>query len=240
MSRSHIERDAELASVTNWLRTAMRTNHYIISVGVVPVTLTLLRILSSRVGRFNARRNVRKLFVRTVLPLNFLTVHFLISWYRRPSVFTHLSMRSFHLFLYVYSLRTFSLFPISDFINFCPIVHVQLHCLKFSLVPSLTLFFWHLMFIHPSPQHYSSGWALASWTICFHSSLFFIFPPHPFSFILRRLSSASSNDLSYFADVDFRSIHPSGADCLVSEQFSFYSVRLLASRPAPDRISFFD
>jgi hypothetical protein len=33
------------------------------------------------------------------------------------------------------------------------------------------------------------------------------------------------------ADIDFCSIHPSEADCLVSEQFSFYGVRLLASRP---------
>jgi hypothetical protein len=37
-----------------------------------------------------------------------------------------------------------------------------------------------------------------------------------------------------FADVDFRSVHPSEADCLVSEQFSFYGVRLLASRPTPN------
>jgi hypothetical protein len=35
-----------------------------------------------------------------------------------------------------------------------------------------------------------------------------------------------------FADVD--PIHPSEADYLVSEQFSFYSVRLLASRPTPN------
>jgi hypothetical protein len=32
----------------------------------------------------------------------------------------------------------------------------------------------------------------------------------------------------------FQSIHPSEADCLVSEQFSFYGVRLLASRPTPN------
>jgi hypothetical protein len=37
-----------------------------------------------------------------------------------------------------------------------------------------------------SPRRYSIGWALASWTICLHSSLFFINPPHPFTFILRR------------------------------------------------------
>jgi hypothetical protein len=30
------------------------------------------------------------------------------------------------------------------------------------------------------------------------------------------------------------SIHPSEADCLVSEQFSFYGVRMLASRPTPN------
>jgi hypothetical protein len=65
----------------------------------------------------------------------------------------------------------------------------------------------------PSPRRYSSGWALASWITCLHSSLFFINPPHPFTFILRR------------------AIHPSEADCLVSEQFSFYGARLLASRP---------
>jgi hypothetical protein len=32
----------------------------------------------------------------------------------------------------------------------------------------------------------------------------------------------------------FRSFHPSEADYLVSEQFSFYGVRLLASRPTPN------
>jgi hypothetical protein len=32
-------------------------------------------------------------------------------------------------------------------------------------------------------------------------------------------------------DVDFRSIHPSEAEYPVSEQFSFYGMRLLASRP---------
>jgi hypothetical protein len=36
------------------------------------------------------------------------------------------------------------------------------------------------------------------------------------------------------AHVDFRSIHPSEADYLVSEQFSFYGVRLLASHPTPN------
>jgi hypothetical protein len=42
-----------------------------------------------------------------------------------------------------------------------------------------------------------------------------------------------------FLFADFRSFHPSEAD-LVSKQFSFYGVRLLASRPTPkleDRIS---
>jgi hypothetical protein len=34
-----------------------------------------------------------------------------------------------------------------------------------------------------------------------------------------------------FADFPF--IHPSEADYLVPEQFSFYGVRLLASRPTP-------
>jgi hypothetical protein len=31
-----------------------------------------------------------------------------------------------------------------------------------------------LQYFLPSPRHYSSGWTLASWTICLHSSLFFI------------------------------------------------------------------
>jgi hypothetical protein len=84
----------------------------------------------------------------TFLPLNFLTENVLISWYRLPSVFIHLSMRSFHLFLYVSSVRTFSLFPVSEFIHFCSIVHVQPHCLKFSFVPSLILFcLSHFMFV---------------------------------------------------------------------------------------------
>jgi hypothetical protein len=60
----------------------------------------------------------------------------------------------------------------------------------------------------PSPWRYSSGRALASWMICFHSSLFFIFPPHLFTCILLRSSCTSSNHLSSFADVDFCSIHP--------------------------------
>jgi hypothetical protein len=34
-------------------------------------------------------------------------------------------------------------------------------------------------------------------------------------------------------DVDFRSIHPSEADYLVSEQFSFYGMGFVASRPNP-------
>jgi hypothetical protein len=34
-------------------------------------------------------------------------------------------------------------------------------------------------------------------------------------------------------EVDFCSVHPPEADCLVSEQFSFYGVRLLASPPNP-------
>jgi hypothetical protein len=32
----------------------------------------------------------------------------------------------------------------------------------------------------------------------------------------------------------FHSFHPSEDDCQVSEQFSFYGVRLLASRPTPN------
>jgi hypothetical protein len=34
-------------------------------------------------------------------------------------------------------------------------------------------------------------------------------------------------------DADIRSIHPSEADYPVSEQFSFYGMRLLVSRPTP-------
>jgi hypothetical protein len=62
----------------------------------------------------------------------------------------------------------------------------------------------------------------------------------PFFFILH-LSSPSfhfrfTEIIMYilFADVDFRSVHPSQADYLVSEQFSFYGVRLLVSRPTPN------
>jgi hypothetical protein len=40
--------------------------------------------------------------------------------------------------------------------------------------------------------------------------------------------------LCSFADVEFRSIRPSEADYVVSEQYSFYGVRLLASRPTPN------
>jgi hypothetical protein len=60
-----------------------------------------------------------------------------------------------------------------------------------------------------SPRRYSSGWTLASWTICLQSSLFFIFP-------------------------DFHSFHPFEVGYLVPEQFSFYGVRWLASRPTPN------
>jgi hypothetical protein len=37
-----------------------------------------------------------------------------------------------------------------------------------------------------------------------------------------------------FLLADFRSFHPSEADYLVSKQFSFYGVRLLASRTTPN------
>jgi hypothetical protein len=36
-----------------------------------------------------------------------------------------------------------------------------------------------------------------------------------------------------FLLADFRSFHPSEADYLVSKQFSFYCVKLLASGPTP-------
>jgi hypothetical protein len=71
------------------------------------------------------------------------------------------------------------------------------------------------IFVLPFPQRYSSGWTLASWTICLHSSLFFIFPPHPFTFILQRSSCTYSCS---FGDVDFHSIHPREAVCLISER----------------------
>jgi hypothetical protein len=47
--------------------------------------------------------------------------------------------------------------------------------------PPVSQFEWNAVLCSPSPRHYSSGWALASWKIHFHSSLFFIFPPHPFT-----------------------------------------------------------
>jgi hypothetical protein len=53
-------------------------------------------------------------------------------------------------------------------------------------------------------------------------------------FHFMEIISLQHRSYSYsFADVDFRSIHPSEADFLVSEQLSFYGVRLLASRPTP-------
>jgi hypothetical protein len=70
------------------------------------------------------------------------------------------------------------------------------------------------------------------------------FPPSfPSALELRVSFGLVNNQLPFFsilhlscssADVDFRSIHPSEADCLVSEIFSFYGVRLLASRPTPN------
>jgi hypothetical protein len=38
----------------------------------------------------------------------------------------------------------------------------------------------------------------------------------------------------YLFSLIFHSFYPSEADYLVPEQFSFYSVRLLASRPTPN------
>jgi hypothetical protein len=51
-------------------------------------------------------------------------------------------------------------------------------------------------------------------------------------FILRRSSRIFSNHLSLGLRVFL--VQPSEADYLVSEQFSFYGVSFLASRPAPN------
>jgi hypothetical protein len=40
--------------------------------------------------------------------------------------------------------------------------------------------------------------------------------------------------VSHLFSLTLHSFHPSEADSLVSEQFSFYGVRLLASRPTPN------
>jgi hypothetical protein len=81
-------------------------------------------------------------------------------------------------------------------INCC--LHIR--CLAMNVYSDFTIsaFGRYVTILLPSPRRYSSGWALASWTICLHSS-------------------------------------PAEADCLVSEQFSFYGVRLLVSRPTPNR-----
>jgi hypothetical protein len=84
-----------------------------------------------------------------------------------------------------------------------------------SLKPLLNLMSYVLPYTLylPSPRRYSSGRALASWIICLHFFSILHLPLLPsFHF--------------HFSDVDFRSIHSSEA-----EHFSFYSVRLLTSRP---------
>jgi hypothetical protein len=40
--------------------------------------------------------------------------------------------------------------------------------------------------------------------------------------------------VAYLFSLIFHSFHPSEADYLVPEQFSFYGVRLLVSRPTPN------
>jgi hypothetical protein len=40
--------------------------------------------------------------------------------------------------------------------------------------------------------------------------------------------------VAHLFSVIFRSFHPSEADFLIPEQFSFYGVRLLVSRPTPN------
>jgi hypothetical protein len=40
--------------------------------------------------------------------------------------------------------------------------------------------------------------------------------------------------MAHLFSLIFHSFHPSEADCLVPEEFSFYGVRLLVSRPTPD------
>jgi hypothetical protein len=85
--------------------------------------------------------------------------------------------------------------------------------------------------ILPSPRHYSSGWALASWTIRLHSSLLLICPLHPFTFILRRWSYTSSNHLHLGLPVSVQSIHPRLTVWFLNSLV--FTVRSLASRPTP-------
>jgi hypothetical protein len=94
--------------------------------------------------------------------------------------------------------------------TFRELYHVLLHCFKYL----------NTNFI------YSSGWALAFWTICHHSSLF------PFTFILQSSSCTSSNHLSL--GLSSFLVHSSEAHYLVSEQFNFNGVRLLAWRSNPN------
>jgi hypothetical protein len=62
-----------------------------------------------------------------------------------------------------------------------------------------------------------------------------LWPPEQSASILLYSSSfLPILSLYFFADVDFHTIHQSEADYLVSEQFSFYGVRLLASHPTPN------
>jgi hypothetical protein len=58
--------------------------------------------------------------------------------------------------------------------------HVHNICLTGNYHRSMLLNYWHkamnrcLYIFHPSPRRYSSGWALGSWIISLHFSLFFI------------------------------------------------------------------
>jgi hypothetical protein len=66
-----------------------------------------------------------------------------------------------------------------------------------------------------------------------------LWPPEQSAYILHFFSPSlhfhfTEIIMYIFADVDLRSIRPSEADCLVSDQLSFYGVRLLASRPTPN------
>jgi hypothetical protein len=87
----------------------------------------------------------------------------------------------------------------------------------------------------PSPRRHSSEWALASWTVSLHSSLFFICSDDETSKgTVKRWEDCGWKRSwpTYFCSLI--SLHPSEADYMVSKQFSFYGVRLLASRPAPN------
>jgi hypothetical protein len=78
----------------------------------------------------------------------------------------------------------------------------------------------------PSPRRYISGWALVSWIISLHISLFFICSD----------DEASNGRMKKWEECGWKrswptSFHPSEAHYLAPEQFNFYGVRLLISPP---------